>query len=241
MEDDLESLVSAQSPTSDRPLLGLTVLVVEDSRFASEAMRLLCLRSGARIRRADSLKSAHRHLAVYRPAVVIVDLGLPDGSGADLITDLAKAVPRVGVILGVSGDDGARAAAVAAGADGFLEKPIESLSVFQHNVLSHLPPEARPRGVRLVSNDEVDPDPLALLDDLTHITDVLTGADSLDRESVAYAVQFLCGLARIAHDGPLEKVTEALSDHHRRGLPIGSDVAKIAGIVQKRLSERQVV
>ncbi len=241
MTDGLEGLVNAQSPTAERPLLGLTVLVVEDSRFASEAMRLLCLRSGARIRRADSLKSAHRHLAVYRPAVVIVDLGLPDGSGAELIAELAHATPRVGVILGISGDDGASARALAAGADGFLEKPISSLSVFQQNVLSHLPPEARPRGVRLVSNDMVDPDPLALLDDLTHITDVLTTADSLDRESVAYAVQFLCGLARIAHDGPLQKVAAALSEHHERGMPIGSDVAKIAGIVQSRLTERRAI
>ncbi len=241
MSDDLESLVIAQSPTAERPLLGLTVLVVEDSRFASEAMRLLCLRSGARIRRADSLKSAHRHLAVYRPTVVIVDLGLPDGSGAELIAELNDATPRVNVILGVSGDDGARAAASAAGADGFMEKPIESLSVFQQNVLSHLPPEARPRGVRLVTNDEVDPDPLALLDDLTHITDVLTGADSLDRESVAYAVQFLCGLARIAHDQPLEKVAATLAEHHTKGQPIGSDVAQIAGIVQERLSARQAI
>ena len=57
-----------------RPLTGLTVLVIEDSRFASEAVRLLCLKSGARIRRADCLRSAARHLRTYRPAVVIVDL-----------------------------------------------------------------------------------------------------------------------------------------------------------------------
>lgn len=42
--DDLDAFVVAKPvPTSSRPLLGLTALVVEDSRFACEAMRLLCL------------------------------------------------------------------------------------------------------------------------------------------------------------------------------------------------------
>lgn len=241
MAEDLDGLISAQMPTAERPLLGLTVLVVEDSRFASEAMRLLCLRSGARIRRADSLKSAHRHLAVYRPTVVIVDLGLPDGSGADLIRELHKASPRVNVILGISGDTGSREEAEAAGADGFLEKPIESLAVFQQKVLEHLPADKRPRGIRMIKDDTIDPDPLALLDDLSHITDVLTEADSMDRASVSYAVQFLCGVARIAHDGPLEQVARQLSVHHAKGMPIGGDVAQIAGLVQERLSERRAI
>ena len=103
--DSLDDFMQTRPPTTARPLLGLTVLVVEDSRFASEAMRLLCLRSGARIRRADCLHHAHRHLRVYRPSVVIIDIGLPDGSGLDLIRDLAAATPRVDVLLGSSADD----------------------------------------------------------------------------------------------------------------------------------------
>jgi len=106
--DDRDAFLTTRSPTANRPLLGLTVLVVEDSRFSCDAMRLLCLRSGARIRRADCLRSARRHLQVYRPAVLIVDLGLPDGSGAELIDDMNRTTPRVDVILGTSGDDSRR-------------------------------------------------------------------------------------------------------------------------------------
>lgn len=93
MPEELGYLAMNVKATAVRPLLGLTVLVVEDSRFASEALRLLCIRSGARIRRADSLGAAHRHLKVYRPAVVIVDLGLPDGSGIELIEEFAQQDP----------------------------------------------------------------------------------------------------------------------------------------------------
>src|SRR6056297_838214 len=90
------------TPTARRPLLGLTILVVEDSLFACETIRLMCLRSGARVRRADCLRSARRHLKVYRPSVVIVDMGLPDGSGVELITELNTCSARVSGILGLS-------------------------------------------------------------------------------------------------------------------------------------------
>lgn len=137
MDADDQTLLR-QTPTARRPLLGLTVLLVEDSRFASEAIRLMCLRSGARIRRADSMETARRHLAIYRPSVLLVDLGLPDGSGLTLIEALSKATPRIDVILGTSGDTGLQAAAMAAGADGFIAKPVESLLAFHNEILRHL-------------------------------------------------------------------------------------------------------
>ncbi|MFC3118515.1 response regulator [Jhaorihella thermophila] len=102
-------------PTPSRPLMGWTILVVEDSLYASDAVRLLCLRSGARIRRADCLASARRHLQVYRPSAIIVDLGLPDGSGLGLIAELNAAVPRIPVIIAVSGEDTVAQAALDAG------------------------------------------------------------------------------------------------------------------------------
>lgn len=240
MSNDLESLIVNQVPTPERPLLGLTVLMVEDSRFASEAMRLLCLRSGARIRRADNLKSAHRHLSVYRPSVVIVDLGLPDGSGAGLIRDLSTRTPRVSVILGISGNDDGFETANAAGADGFFAKPIESLAVFQRAILEHLPSEMHPNGLHTISQDSISPDPLALYDDLVHIADVLT-TSSNDDQTIDYVAQFLTGVARIAHDDPLETAVATLAQHRANGKPFGSDVARVAGMVQDRLGHRKVV
>lgn len=241
MPDDLESLLPPQKPTPERPLLGTSVLIVEDSRFASEALRLLCLRSGARIRRADNLAHARKHLRVFRPNVVIIDLGLPDGSGVELIDELAHANARVDVILGMSGDTGVESLARAAGANGFIAKPIANLGEFQQIVLDAMP-EGSPSfmtGIRQVSDEEIVPDLIALQDDFVHISDLMTlnrGEDMLD-----YIAQFLSGIARTAGDTELVDATQTLSDHRDQGLPFGSDIARIAGLVHDRIDQARVV
>lgn len=239
MPEPLEDFLMSRPPTAERPLLGHTVLVVEDSRFACEAMRLLCLRSGARIRRADSLRSAHRHLRTYRPSVIVVDLGLPDGSGIDLIRDLAAAVPRIAVILATSGEDDAATAAMGAGADGFLPKPITSLAVFQEAVLSRIPVEGHPPGLRTVPQDDVAPDRIALRDDLAHIADVLDTAD--DDRTLDYIARFIAGVAKSAADRPLQTAAQELATDHASGRPTQAGLARVAGLVQDRLGRRSAV
>ncbi|MGR3802397.1 response regulator [Marinibacterium profundimaris] len=237
-----ESLLNSPphpSPTPSRPLLGVTVLVVEDSRFACEALRLLCLRSGARVRRADCLKSARRHLRVYRPSVIIVDLGLPDGSGLDLIRELVGATPRVPVILGTSGDRFAEHAALDAGADGYLPKPIESLAIFQEAILSRMPADRRPATLSLPTDELIRPDPIAYQDDMAHAADVLS--DMADAKALDYVAQFIGGVARSAADEPLARAAEDLADARRNGRPVAFFAAQVAGLVQTRLNDRRVV
>lgn len=227
------------TPTPARPLMGLTVLAVEDSRFASDALRLICLKSGARIRRADCVASAKRHLRVYRPSVAVVDLGLPDGSGLDLIRDLNQASPRVEVILAISGDTHLCHAARAAGADRFLEKPLTSLAAFQDAVLGVLPKGYALRGPRAVSSSDVSPDPIAFVDDLAHASDVL--GDARDQKTIAYVAQFLSGVARCAEDKGLIRATDELVSALHNGQPDRATVSRVAGLVQDRLSNRQAV
>lgn len=235
VSDIVEALPVWRASMTSRPLAGLTVLVVEDSRFASEAVRLLCLRSGARIRRADCLRSAARHLQTYRPAVVIVDLGLPDGDGAGLIRQIATTEPRVPVVLGISGDPDLAYTALAAGADGFLAKPIESLALFQQTILSALPVESRGHGLRILPDEVIHPDASGLRDDLAHVAEILASAQ--DTAAVDYIAHFLAGIARSSHDQALEAAATALVRDRDQGHALASDLARISGLVQERLAK----
>ena len=233
--DDFFSQTPHLMPTPQRPLLGLTVLAVEDSRFACDALRLLCLRSGARIRRADCIASARRHLQVYRPTVALIDIGLPDGDGAAFIAELDAAQPRIEVILGTSGDDARRDTALDAGADGFLSKPLGSLAAFQSAILDRLPAERRPSGPRAVPNDVIHPDPVAFRDDLYH---AMTTLESDPRgEVIDYVTGFLSGIALSARDQTLRKAAETVAHGRARGQMLNADLARLTQVLKKRLAE----
>ncbi len=189
--------------TKKRPMIGLTLLVVEDSRFACEALRLMSLRSGARLRRADCLASARRHLKTYRPNVMIVDVGLPDGSGLDLIRDIKNSFDFAPILLATSGDDFLYEPALKAGAHGFIAKPLASISEFQSMILRHFP--GRPVLIDSQAIDEVIvPDSIAYRDDLCHALELLEDGMS------PYLNKFIYGIGTCAADAELLQCLKSL-------------------------------
>lgn len=214
-------------PFGTLPLQGLTVLAVEDSRFACDALRLLCQRAGARLRRAETIAAARAHLRVYRPDVVIVDLGLPDGRGEGLIRDLVLSSRRPAVVLGTSGSATGRSLALAAGADGFLDKPLQSLAAFCAALRHHLPDLdllPAPAG-----EDVILPDPLALQDDLLRAADALRGNPDPARRR--YVTGFVASLARQAQDGALATASLLAAE--------ASDLAPLRGLIDQRLNRAE--
>ena len=100
------------------------VLIVED---IAETRRWLAgivhsAFPGAEIAQAENLRSARALLGGPRD-LALIDLGLPDGSGLDLLRDIRRGgQATICVVTTVMGDDASVVAALSAGADGYLLK-----------------------------------------------------------------------------------------------------------------------
>jgi len=101
------------------------VLVVDDNRLVRDLFVASLTRHGASCRSAAHGAEALTRLAEEIPDVIVLDLALPDGDGADLTPRLRALAPRARII-GVSAHAGIadRTRALAAGMDQFLTKPV---------------------------------------------------------------------------------------------------------------------
>jgi len=101
----------------------IRVMLVEDHPDFRDLMQVL-LGSQSDIKlvaQAGSLAEARNHAVRIEFDVAVLDLGLPDGDGVDLIADLRRANPDVGVLI-LSASLDASSFERAAEADEILDK-----------------------------------------------------------------------------------------------------------------------
>ena len=104
---------------------GSIILVVEDDEQTREyiASTLEVDASVQRVDRAPSVAGGLARLRAEAPDVMLVDLGLPDGSGLDLIRHAREHAPQtLSMVISVFGDEASIVAALEAGARGYLLK-----------------------------------------------------------------------------------------------------------------------
>jgi two-component system KDP operon response regulator KdpE len=99
------------------------VLMVDDEPQLLRAMRITLQARGYDVRTAPSGRKALSEAAAFRPDVIVLDLGLPDLDGVDVITAIRgwSAVPII--VLSGRTSGGEKVAALDAGADDYVTKP----------------------------------------------------------------------------------------------------------------------
>lgn len=99
------------------------VLIIEDDQKLARIVRVYLEGADFRVSQASSVKEALRKLSEEPPLAVILDLGLPDGSGEELCQDI-KALGDIPVImLTAKSAEEERIAGFSLGADDYVVKP----------------------------------------------------------------------------------------------------------------------
>lgn len=120
-------------PSFPEPLLPAPLLVVEDEPLMQTRLLKVLLGLGYTedaIVFADSLAQAAFHLANQPVAMALVDIGLPDGSGIDLIEKLRTYDPTLCIlVISAWSTEDILLAALRAGATGYVLKERDDLEI----------------------------------------------------------------------------------------------------------------
>lgn len=100
-----------------------TVLVIEDEPQIRRFVRGALEAEGWQVHEAGTLREGLSAAGTRHPDLLVLDLGLPDGDGVELIRDVRgwSAVPII--VLSARTDETDKIAALDAGADDYLTKP----------------------------------------------------------------------------------------------------------------------
>jgi two-component system KDP operon response regulator KdpE len=99
------------------------ILVVDDEEQIRRLLRDALEEAGYSVREAESGRIALGEVALQSPDLVILDLGLTDAHGTEVLRALRPICTAPVLILSVQGNEKGKIAALDAGADDYLTKP----------------------------------------------------------------------------------------------------------------------
>jgi two-component system response regulator RegX3 len=127
--------------SSDRP----RILLVEDEKAITDPLAEALEREGFTTRVAASAREALEQAAAETPDLVLLDIGLPDGSGLDVCRQLRRDSDVPVIMLTARGSEADRVAGLEMGADDYVVKPFSAREVTARvrAVLRRATPDAR--------------------------------------------------------------------------------------------------
>jgi two-component system KDP operon response regulator KdpE len=135
---------------------GQRVLVVDDEPQILRALRTGLRAAGYDVDTAETVDGALASAALRPPDALILDLVLPDGTGTQVTRELRKWSAAPVIVLSAMGEESEKVAALDAGADDYVTKPIgiDELLARLRAVLRRVVPNGEP----LVRLDELEVD-----------------------------------------------------------------------------------
>jgi two-component system, OmpR family, KDP operon response regulator KdpE len=102
------------------------VLVVDDDPQLTRALRVTLRASGHEVATAADGRSALREAVAHPPDLVILDLGLPDLDGTEVLAGLRPWFTGPVLVLSARADSRDKVGALDAGADDYVSKPCDT-------------------------------------------------------------------------------------------------------------------
>jgi two-component system, OmpR family, KDP operon response regulator KdpE len=141
-----------QAPRAD------VILVIDDEPEIRRLVRNALAELDYRVTEASSCRSGLDAAASERPALIVLDLGLPDGDGIDVCRDLRGFTHAPIIVLSARHSDREKEALLDAGADDYVTKPFSTLEL-----RARIKAQLRRAGASAASNQ----DPIVQLNGVT--------------------------------------------------------------------------
>ncbi|HVN67320.1 MAG TPA: response regulator [Candidatus Sulfotelmatobacter sp.] len=107
-------------------MTGAKILVVDDERSIRKLLDLSLTAEGYNVESAQTAKEGLLQLNNFRPDIIILDLGLPDMTGSEIMKKIRERAATPVIVLTVRDSDLDKVALLDAGADDYLTKPFNT-------------------------------------------------------------------------------------------------------------------